>query len=94
MTEIESLPLGVTLGSVINRQPRDESVTDDCPRTRRPNAACADNPNSRHDGRTIQAHRRSRTVLIDRPGSEIENLRQPNPEQTFPPRVEPRRLGQ
>jgi hypothetical protein len=31
--EIESLPLGVTLGSVINRQSRDESVTDDCPRT-------------------------------------------------------------
>jgi hypothetical protein len=57
MTEIESLPLGVTLGSVINRQSRDQSVTDDCPRTRRPNAACADHPNSGHDLRTIQTHR-------------------------------------
>ena len=52
-------PLGVTLGSVINRQSRDESVTDDCPRTRPANAACADNPNSRHDMRTIQTHLRS-----------------------------------
>ena len=46
MTQIESLTLGVTLGSVIDRQSRDESITDDCARTRRANAACADNPNS------------------------------------------------
>ena len=54
MTEIESLTLGVTLGSVINRQSRDKSVTDDSARTRRTNAACADNPNSCHDLRTIR----------------------------------------
>ena len=53
MTQIESLTLGVTLGSVIDRQSRDESITDDCAGTRRANAACADNPNSRHDSRTI-----------------------------------------
>jgi hypothetical protein len=49
MTEIERLTLGVTLGAVINRQLRYQSVTDNCPRTRRPNATCADNPNSGHD---------------------------------------------
>ena len=62
VTQIESLSLGVTLGSVINRQSRDESVTDDCPRTRRPNAACSDNPNSGHDSRTIQTGRPSHST--------------------------------
>jgi hypothetical protein len=62
VTQIESLSLGETLGSVINRQSRDESVTNDCPRTRRPNAAGADNPNSGHDSRTIQTHRPSHST--------------------------------
>ena len=56
MTQIESLTLGVTLSSVINCQSRDQSIPDDCPGTRRPNAACADNPNTRHDRRTIHTH--------------------------------------
>ena len=67
MREIESLALGVTLGSVVNRQALDESVTDDGPCARRPNAAGADNPNSGHNSRTIQIHR-LRILLIDAEG--------------------------
>src|SRR4029453_7522641 len=77
MTEIKSLTLGVTLGSVINRQSRDESVTDDGSRTRRPNAARADNPNSRHDRRTIQTHRRSHST--DRSARLCDRGRQADP---------------
>jgi hypothetical protein len=32
VSQIESFTLGIALGSVIDRQSLDESVTDDCPR--------------------------------------------------------------
>src|SRR4029453_10113143 len=92
MTQIESLTLGITLSSVINHHSRDESVPDDCPGTRRPNAACADNPNARHDRRTIHTHRCS-PVLIDRPGCVPEDWRQPGLKQPSPPRVETEKIG-
>jgi hypothetical protein len=74
VSEVESLPLGMTLGTVIDRHSRGESVTDDSPGARRPHVARADNPDIRHDARTKRIHRVSHGMRVT---SSLERSRFP-----------------